>query len=160
MKNLFCLISLFILLFTSTASFAQSDQCVAKFSWLTGKWSMKEKNSTIVEQWSFFNGSLKCMSYEVKGIDTILIENASISCIGGKSVFTYYPGNKAQAGKTEPVHFVLVSEENNTFIFENKQHDFPQRVIYQRLNDNECHAWIEGTQNGKMEKVDFNYKKQ
>ena len=158
MKNLISLCVLFLIFFSS-ASFGQSEPCVQKFSWLSGKWSMKEKGSTIVEQWSFFNGSLKCMSYEVKGIDTTLIENASISCIGGKSVFTYYPEQANKDGKKEPVHFVLVSEKDNTFVFENKQNDFPQRVVYQRLSDDQCHAWIEGTQNGKMEKIDFNYKR-
>jgi hypothetical protein len=158
MKNHFSLFILFIIVFSSS-TFAQSDPCVQKFSWLTGKWSMKQNGSTIVEQWSFFNGSLKCMSYEVKGIDTILIENASISCIGGKKVFTYYPEKADVNGKKDPIHFVLVSEENNTFVFENKQHDFPQRVVYQRVNDNECHAWIEGTENGKMNKIDYNYKR-
>ena len=160
MKNLFAIFILSILLFSAAVSSGQSDPCVSKFSWLTGKWSMKEKNSIIVEQWSFFNGSLKCMSYEVKGIDTTLIENASISCIGGKSVFTYYPEKADKEGKKEPVHFVLVSEDHNTFVFENQQHDFPQRVVYQKLNETECHAWIEGMENGKMNKIDFNYKKQ
>lgn len=159
MKNFLSVFVLFILFFSNTASFGQGDPCVTKFSWLAGKWSMKEKNATIVEQWSFFNGSLKCMSYEVKGIDTTLIENASISCIGGKSVFTYYPEKADKDGKKEPVHFVLVSEKDNTFIFENKQHDFPQRVVYQRVNETECHAWIEGMENGKLNKVEFNYLK-
>ena len=159
MKNYFSLFIILLLLFSSS-TFGQSDPCVQKFSWLTGKWSMKENSSTIVEQWSFFNGSLKCMSYEVKGIDTTLIENASISCIGGKSVFTYYPEKDAKSGRRDPVHFVLVSEKDNTYIFENKEHDFPQRVVYQRVNEKECHAWIEGMQNGKLEKIDFIYKKQ
>jgi len=153
MKNYFSL-SILILIFSAVTSFGQSDQCVKKFSWLTGKWSMQENGATIVEQWSFFNGSLKCMSYEVKGIDTTLIENASISCISGKSVFTYYPEKKDKEGKTNPVHFVLISEENNTYIFENKENDFPQRVVYQRVNE------TEGSENGKLNKIDFNYKKQ
>jgi len=159
MKNRIPFFLLFILIFSSVASFGQSDPCVKKFSWLTGKWSMKENGTTIVEQWSFFNGSLKCMGYEVKGIDTTLIENASISCIGGKNVFTFYPDKKSKDRKMEPVHFVLISEENNTFIFENKDHDFPQRVVYQKINDRQCHAWIEGMENGKLNKIDFNYSK-
>jgi hypothetical protein len=159
MKNRLPFFFLFTLVFSCVASFGQSDPCVMKFSWLAGKWSTKQNGSTIVEQWSFFNGALKCMSYEVKGIDTTLIENSSISCIGGKNVFTYYPDKKNKDGKMEPVHFVLISEEHNTFIFENKEHDFPQRVVYQRVNENECHAWIEGMQKDKLEKIDFNYKR-
>jgi hypothetical protein len=159
MKNHFSLSAL-ILIFSVVTAFGQSDLCIKKFSWLTGKWSMTKNGAAIIEQWSFLNGSLKCMSYEVKGIDTTLIENASISCIGGKSVFTYYPEKKEKEEKAEPVHFVLISEANNIYIFENKEHDFPQRVVYQRVNDTECHAWIEGMENGKMSKVDFNYRKQ
>ena len=159
MKRNLPLSLVFILLFSFANSFAQNDPCVKKFSWLTGKWSMQENGSTIVEQWSFFNGSLKCMSYQVKGNDTTLIENASISCIGGKSVFTYYPEKKDEEHTVKPVHFVLVSEENNKYIFENMEHDFPQRVVYQRVSETSCHAWIEGMENGKQQKIDFNYTK-
>jgi hypothetical protein len=159
MKNNFLLSFLFVLVFAAANSFAQSDPCLKKISWLAGKWSMKKNETTIVEQWSFFNGSLKCMSYEVKGIDTTLIENASINCVGGKNVFTYYPEKKSKNGESEPVHFVLISEENDTFVFENKEHDYPQRVVYQKVNDHECHAWIEGKENGKQQQIDYYYKR-
>lgn len=158
MKKAFSFFLVLFLIFKSFSADAQAQACIQNFEWLKGKWSMNKNGSVVVEQWSFLNGNLKCMSYEVKGNDTTLIENASISCIAGKSVFTYYP-EKDQSGKTEPVHFVLISEKDNTFIFENKEHDFPQRVVYQKVNDKECHAWIEGVQSGKHNKVDFNYKR-
>src|SRR5215203_1674548 len=115
MKHYIRILFFSLFIFSFTGLLGQTNDCTQKFSWLNGKWSMKKNGSTIIEQWNFFNGSLKCLSYEVKGIDTTLIENASISCIGGKSVFTYYPEKKDKNGKSLPVHFVLISEDNNVF---------------------------------------------
>ncbi|CAN5543006.1 hypothetical protein BH11BAC1_BH11BAC1_10300 [soil metagenome] len=160
MKKQFFISAIAVIIFSIQFSFAQSDDCLSKLSWLSGTWKMQDKESTIVEEWTNSGtSSLKCKSYEVKGTETIMLENATMSCIGGKQVFTYYPILKEVGDNRQPVNFVLVSQDNNTFVFENKAHDFPQRVVYQKVNENECHAWIEGEENGKMNKVDFYYKK-
>src|SRR5688572_3950825 len=87
-----------LLIFSTTDSPAQQNPCTHKFSWLKGTWKMNADGSVIVEQWTDAGSSLKCKSYEVKGADSAHIENASISCIGGKHVFTYYP-EQTQTGK-------------------------------------------------------------
>ncbi len=153
-------IAFLVFLFCGQNSFAQGNDCLNKFSWLTGTWKMQDKETVTVEEWSSAGpAALKCKSYEVKGRDTTMIENASMSCIGGKQVFTFHPILTSLGDNRQPVSFVLISVENNTFVFENKSNDFPQRVVYQNVNANECHARIEGVQNGKMERVDFNYKR-
>lgn len=57
------------------------------------------------------------------------------------------------------VCFKLVSREHNTYVFENKIHDFPQRIIYQNQGKEDLLAWIEGEFNGKMRKSAFKYKR-
>jgi hypothetical protein len=42
-------------------------------------------------------------------------------------------------------------------VFENKTHDFPQKITYQFTSDDVMLATIEGTMNGKTEKIDFKY---
>lgn len=55
--------------------------------------------------------------------------------------------------------FKLVKLASNEVIFENPEHDFPQRVIY-KLTDNEnLAARIEGTMNGQKRGMDFPYKR-
>ena len=120
---------------------------------------MESNGAATVEEWSAKGDMLKCKNYETKANDTMLLENSTITCIAGKTVFTYYPILKDKKDTLQPVQFVLVSSEDNQFVFENKDHDFPQRVVYQKVNDKECHAWIEGTENGKQQKIDFHYTK-
>ncbi len=148
-----------IILSGTTYCVAQNGGCVEKISWLSGTWKMQNNETVIVEEWTDKGSTLAGKSYEVKGKDTAISETSSMSCIAGKLVFTFFPVLKDAGDDRKPVNFVLISEDNNTFIFENKSHDFPQRVVYQKLNDHECHAWIEGEEDGEVTKIDFFYKK-
>jgi hypothetical protein len=44
----------------------------------------------------------------------------------------------------------------NEVLFENLQHDFPQRIGYRRDGDS-LRAWIEGPRNGQNKRVEFPY---
>ena len=68
-------------------------------------------------------------------------------------------GNEAPNDKP-PVRFRLISSANNIFIFENKAHNFPQRINYQNRSGGELLAWIEGTVNGEFKKVDFSCRRE
>ena len=52
-------------------------------------------------------------------------------------------------------HFMAGSA--NEVVFENPQHDFPQRIIYTLKDGGRLTAAIEGTKNGKTRRVDLNY---
>jgi hypothetical protein len=57
----------------------------------------------------------------------------------------------------QPAAVFLSREISDTsVVFENAQHDFPQRVGYRR-SESGLAAWIEGTLKGQMRRVDFNY---
>jgi hypothetical protein len=65
----------------------------------------------------------------------------------------------AQPEKSLPTLFTLVSAGNNRFIFENKEHDFPQKIIYHFASSNLLNASIEGEIKGKMNKKEFRFNK-
>jgi hypothetical protein len=48
---------------------------------------------------------------------------------------------------------------DSTVVFENLEHDFPQRVGYRRAGADSVLAWIEGTVDGKTRRVDFPYRR-
>jgi hypothetical protein len=48
---------------------------------------------------------------------------------------------------------------DTTVVFENPQHDFPQRVGYERKGGDALLAWIEGTRNGQTRRVEFPYRR-
>jgi hypothetical protein len=55
--------------------------------------------------------------------------------------------------------FLSTTVTGSTVVFENLQHDFPQRVGYERKGSDRLLAWIEGTQNGQIRRVDFPYRR-
>ena len=50
--------------------------------------------------------------------------------------------------------FKLKTWSANEFVFENPEHDFPQRILY-KINGDSLAARIEGTRNGKTSSFDF-----
>ena len=58
------------------------------------------------------------------------------------------------AGKT-PTPFRLIELKNKRVVFENPEHDFPQRIIYWLGDDGALHAKIEGTENGKSAEMEW-----
>ena len=44
-------------------------------------------------------------------------------------------------------------------VFENPQHDFPQKVGYQRTNPDTLLAWIEGSEKGQVRRIEFPYRR-
>nr|MBP6455191.1 hypothetical protein [Chitinophagaceae bacterium] len=57
------------------------------------------------------------------------------------------------------VSFQCKKNANNLFVFENKKHDFPQRIQYHFLNDSMLKAEISGTIDDKELKDSFMFKK-
>jgi hypothetical protein len=57
------------------------------------------------------------------------------------------------------VSFKLVKVNPSQAIFENPQHDFPQRIVYQRLIDGSLYASLEGVENGKPKRIEFAMKR-
>lgn len=148
-----------ILMSFHLVGFAQSDSQFRKLSFLIGNWSFVGQKETIIEKWEWNkNSELNGISYSINHSgDSVLLETILIHKEGSE---IYYSPTGYQPGNTSTVSFKLVSEKGDTFIFENRNHDFPQRIVYRKLSDNEILAWIEGAINGKLKKIEFPYKKQ
>ena len=65
---------------------------------------------------------------------------------------------KPSQSKSETA-FKLVKWAANEAVFENPEHDFPQRIIYRRPNSKTLNARIEGTMNGKATGMDYPFTK-
>ena len=62
------------------------------------------------------------------------------------------------SGQTQST-FQLHTLSDREVIFENPQHDFPQRIIYRLAADGVLKARIEGTMDGEPKAVDFPMRK-
>lgn len=122
---------------------------------LIGSWKMDSPRGTIYEEWQVRGDTqLSGRSYKIKNNDTLVLENVIIS-LQGNTIF-YTPVVQDQNNQ-QPVPFRLISCNNNRYVFENKEHDYPQRVIYDLVSANDLRARIEGSKGGKEMGSDFNY---
>ena len=123
---------------------------------LEGKWeSVNEKNAHY-EEWTNNDYGLSGIGYVMTAGDTVFIEHLSIEKVEG--LLTYLarvPGHNG--GETIP--FQIGKETQNSIVFENKSHDFPQRIIYELAGDDQLNARIEGYDDGEFKEVKFNYRK-
>ena len=69
----------------------------------------------------------------------------------GDIVYVAKPSGQAE------VTFKLVSVSKTEVVFENLNHDFPQRIRYALQTDGSLIAAIEGIQGGKLRRVTFPY---
>jgi len=154
-----CTIAIYLLFVLVCEAMAQQPVFTANefkpLHGLTGLWKMDGKRGAIYEEWQVSgDNQLTGRSYKLNNNDTMVLENVVIS-LQGKAIF-YTPVVRDQNNR-QPVPFKLISYNNNKYIFENKEHDYPQRVIYELVSANDLHARIEGSKNGKEMGSDFNY---
>lgn len=145
-------------LFAAGKSFAQfSLHDIKALNTLNGNWQSIRKNGTLTEQWIVVNDStMHTYSYIRNGKDSIPEEKVELSFRNGK---IFYTASAMGQNDNNPVPFLLTEIDAGKYIFENRQHDFPQRITYQLLDDKTLYAAISGAQNGKEIQVDFHFKK-
>ncbi|MCU0289432.1 MAG: DUF6265 family protein [Acidobacteria bacterium] len=128
-----------------------------QFEWLLGAWAGNTGEGEFFEIWTRTNDSVfSAESYLIVGQDTVFSETISLESINGDLYYRVMTSNQNE-GRT--VAFKLISSLDGEFIFENKDHDFPQRIIYKHLIPDQLHARIEGLMNGEPAHEDFHLKK-
>jgi hypothetical protein len=119
-------------------------------SFLTGCWAGASGALTFEENWTRpVAGSVMGISRTFKAGRMVDSEFMRIDLRGTALVFTPRIGTK-QA----PVEFRLKSQTDTEVVFENPEHDFPQRVIY-RASQGGLTGRIEGNEKGKFRAEDF-----
>jgi hypothetical protein len=148
-----------LLLFTATCYTAPAQSFTEKdfkpLHGLIGLWKMETNRGALYEEWKLLNDhQLSGKSFKINNTDTVVLERVTLS-LNNNSIF--YSPLVSNQNNGQTIHFTLISSTNQRYIFENKTHDFPQRVIYQLVSDKVLQARIEGTKNGKQMGSDFNY---
>lgn len=157
MKRIILNFIIFLGGFSLNAS-AQKDPSKT-FAFVLGSWEMQTAKGKIVEQWTQNEDKiLSGKSYRInaKG-DSLLTETLQVKKIGED---TFYCSTVTGQNEGKETCFKLISNKDGIYVFEDKTHDFPQRIVYQNQGKNEMLAWIEGEHNGKSRKSEFRYKRQ
>lgn len=126
-------------------------------AWLNGTWKSVVNNEISYEIWKQENDTvMKGHGFTLFGKDTVFSEKLSL-IQKGKDIF-YIPAVKDQ-NKGKAVEFKFMEFNKGEFNFVNPYHGFPQRIIYKNPQPDFLCARIEGTQDGKFRKIDFNFLK-
>jgi len=125
-----------------------------KLSWIADRWIYKDGENITFENWTKENDTLfSGEAYTVRGGDTVFNEQLKIEKIGDDVYYTaiikHNPG---------PVSFKLVDVGKNNAVFENPEHDFPNRITYELKNNSLLYAKVEGKNKaGKESAIEFFY---
>jgi hypothetical protein len=149
---------LLLLLFTAcaTPSFAQwTYKDFRKLENLEGSWEMKTDKGYIQEKWTRVDDStFEGKNYSITRGVVILEERMKIVQTN-EGIF--FIATVTYQNKGLPVSFKLISIKNNEFVFENKEHDFPQQVMYHVKSDDNLFAFINGNTEKGFKKIDFSF---
>jgi len=129
---------------------------VQQLAWMSGCWKRTTARRVVDEQWMAPSAGLMLgigRTTNAAGDTLVEFEQTRIEQKDGSLVFTAMPSGQA----TDSFTAIAVSDSSVTF--ENKAHDFPQRVGYRLLPDGGMNGWIEGTRDGKTRHVDFPYQR-
>ena len=138
-----------------TLSNARQKSGIERLEWISGCWVMDDGKERTEETWMKPAGqSMVGMSRTVAGGKTVHTEHLQIRETNGQIAYIVALGMGAK-----PTVFKLIKSSDNEVVFENPEHDFPQRIIYRRESADALFARIEGAEKGVNKAMDFRYKR-
>jgi Domain of unknown function (DUF6265) len=129
---------------------------VARLAWMEGRWTGTADGIDMEEHWtSATGGALIGMHKDVKGPRMTSFEFLRIESTPNDGLVYFASPRSAPA-----TPFALVELGEQRAIFENKAHDFPQRIVYWLDGAGALHARVEGTLEGKAGAEEWSWTKQ
>ncbi len=136
------------------SAIAQVGSGIDRVAWLQGCWQLTSGDRTVEEQWMAPLGkSMIGTGRTVRGDKLVEYELVIIREQDSTLAYEAHPSGQPSAV------FMAKSIGGADVVFENAEHDFPQRVGYRRDGENGLVGWIEGTMNGKSRRVEFPYRR-
>lgn len=134
-----------------------TDVNISDLGWLIGTWQTSDGEGSLNETWTKVDDkTFAGTTCAVQGTDTLFSEKIALE---QRSNGLYYIPTIQNQNNNQPIPFRLVSADKGEFVFENKEHDFPQRIVYTQPSPDSLYAWIEGTNNGEAQKEGFGMKR-
>jgi hypothetical protein len=126
---------------------------IGSLVWLQGCWEARAGDRVVEEQWMLPRaGSMLGMSRTVRGEALAKYELVVIRERADRLAYEAHPSGQPAA------EFLSTSVSDREAVFENPDHDFPQRVGYRREGSS-LTAWVEGTRGGKSRRIEFMYRR-
>jgi hypothetical protein len=153
MRALLFTISLVVLMVLQSGG-QQPELGLSDFSWLRGCWQGGSGKRQITEHW------MKPSDALMMGIGCTVVDGRAVEYeflqIRLETDGIYYVAKPS--GQRE-ASLKLTSSSPRELVFENPDHDFPQRITYRLVRNDSLHARIEGRSKGRDRKVDFSMRR-
>jgi hypothetical protein len=149
-------LSLLIGLILHCVAVPQSEKhTVESAAWLAGCWQGEVRGKQVTEQWiKPAGGAMLGMAWTISNNKMASHEFLQIRRKDdGQTYYIALPSGQQEAS------FKLIKSGPQELIFENPEHDFPQRIIYRLAGDGSLKARIEGKENGKEKGFDYSFKR-
>jgi hypothetical protein len=132
-----------------------AEPALEPLQFLAGCWAGSRGSETFEEMWIKPSGTLVVgVSRTRKADKTVFTEYMQVSQEAAGLVMRV----QLKLGSTV-TEFKLVKSEPGHLVFENPEHDFPQRVLYKKVGDDGLLGRIEGVSKGKQQAVDYPMKR-
>jgi hypothetical protein len=130
---------------------------IDKVDWLLGTWEQNLENGTFSEDWRKKNDSTFLgKSWAVMNGDTVFSEKISLTQVSNN---LYYTPSVKDQNEGKAIQFKLTSLSDSLLIFENPEHDFPQKISYRKVTQDSLMAEISGKVDNKEASQQFPFKR-
>lgn len=141
-----------MLALTLAAALAGPPAAIDRMAWLKGCWIQAKPNGAVEELWMAPGGGVMLgLGRTVR--DGKLRDYEFVRIVEADGSLAYMAEPSGQARATFPLKSLTADEA----VFENPDHDFPQRVIYRRRGPDAVTGRIEGQIDGQAKAIDFPY---
>ena len=132
------------LFLTLTISCKENSQ-IQKVKWLEGTWENKKPKGSIFETWIVkSNTELKRTSFKIVEGDTLILETIRLTEETSQLYFIPLVQNQ---NDQKPIRFALDFLSERKMQFVNLEHDFPNFITYEMVNQDSLVASINGKEN-------------
>jgi hypothetical protein len=139
-----------LLVLFATNIFAQDDSIKKLFP---GKWKMDVENAEVYEEWQLVNeNELIGISYSIEDGVKNINESLYLKKFADQWAYVAVPKNQNIA------LFALIEHSPQKLLFENMEHNFPQKISYEFHKDGRMTAAIQGEVSGETKRKEFSFK--
>ncbi|MFZ6052279.1 DUF6265 family protein [Halocola ammonii] len=123
---------------------------------IVGKWRDSSKKNAYYEQWSKSDSIYIGNGFVMADKDTVFIENLRIQEEDG---LLHYYAQVHNQNEGSAVPFTEEEKSETKITFSNHQHEFPQHITYEIVDDSTLNVVVDGEEYGKYRKLEFDFKK-
>ncbi|HET6559637.1 MAG TPA: DUF6265 family protein [Prolixibacteraceae bacterium] len=132
---------------------SEKYQMIETAQWLIGNWQNQSAKGLLTETWRKLDDSTMVgQSYFIAGADTLFLENIRLE--QRKDILTYIPIVRDQ-NNGQAVYFTLTRSTDSVLVFENPEHDFPQKITYSIMANDSLIAEVSAVVDGKVKSQSF-----